>query len=160
MLAIYAFQSRDKFMADAVPNVKQEFWRPANGSRRVLVEPVPGDATCECGAQYMMGARYCHICGADRVPDMGLKPHGFNLVEWLDFATIRERTGLGTASLVLYVVGVACAVAAVSVGFLYTANTVLDWQAVQLWRIQWLLGSATSFLAAIALKRSSGTREE
>ena len=62
-------------------------------------------------------------------------------------------------ALVFFVVGVACALAAIAVGFLYTANTVLDWQAVQLWRIEWLLGSAASFLAAIALKKNSQTHE-
>jgi hypothetical protein len=146
-------------MADAVQNVKQEYWRPLSGSRRVVVEPVRSDASCDCGAEYLMGARYCHICGADRVPDMGLRPHGFNLVEWLDFSTIRQRTGFGTASLVLFVVGLVCAVAAMAVGFLYTANTVLDWQAVQIWRIEWLLGAAVAFLAAIALKGHSASQE-
>lgn len=146
-------------MADAVHDVKQEYWRPANGSRRIVVDPVPSDAHCECGAEYLMGARYCHICGADRVPDMGLRPHGFNLVEWMDFASIRERTGFGTVSLVLFVVGIACAAMALAVGFVYTANTVLDWQAVQVWRIEWLLGSAVAFLAAIALKRNPATHD-
>jgi hypothetical protein len=146
-------------MADALPNVKQEYWSPLNGSRRTVAEPVRSDASCECGAEYLMGARYCHICGADRVPDMGLRPHGFNLVEWLDFATIRQRTGFGTASLVFFVVGLACSLAALFVGFLYTANTTLDWQAVQIWRIQWLLGAAVAFLAAIALKRSSVSQD-
>lgn len=146
-------------MADVVNNVKQEYWRPASASRQIVVDPVPSDATCECGAEYLMGARYCHVCGADRVPDMGLRPHGLSLVEWLDFATIRERTGFGTASLVLFFVGVACAFAALAVGFLYTANTMLDWQAVQLWRIEWLLGAAVAFLAAIALKRTPEARD-
>lgn len=145
-------------MADAVPNVKQEFWRPAS-SRRVVMDPIASDATCECGAEYLLGARYCHICGADRVPDMGLRPHGFNLVEWLDFATIRERTGLGTAALVFFVVGLACAAAAIAVGFVYTTNTVLDWQAVQLWRIEWLLGATAAFLATLALKRHTANRD-
>jgi cytosine/uracil/thiamine/allantoin permease len=80
-------------------------------------------------------------------------------VEWLDFATIRQRTGFGTASLVFFVVGLACSLAALFVGFLYTANTTLDWQAVQIWRIQWLLGAAVAFLAAIALKRSSFSQD-
>ena len=139
-------------MADAIQNVKQEYWRPAS-SRRVVVDPVPSDATCECGAEYLMGARYCHICGADRVPAMGLGRYTFNWVEWLDFASIRERTGLGTASLILFVVGLACAIAAIAVGWLYTANTIQEWEAVQLWRIQWLLGSVSAFVACIALKK-------
>ena len=145
-------------MAEVVQNVKQEYWRPS-GSGRVVVDPIPTDATCECGAEYLMGARYCHICGADRVPNMGLGRYTFNWVEWLDFASIRERTGFGTVSLVLFVVGVACAIAALAVGWLYTANTLQDWQAVQLWRIQWLLGAGVAFLAAIALKRHSRDQE-
>ena len=150
---------RVNLMADAVHNVKQEYWRPLNESRRTVAEPVRSDASCECGAEYLMGARYCHICGADRVPDMGLRAHGFNLVEWLDFAMIRQRTGFGTASLVLFVIGAACGIAAISVGLIYTANTTLDWQAVQVWRIQWLLGAAVAFLAAIALKGNSTSQE-
>lgn len=146
-------------MPDAVHNVKQEYWRPLNGSRQTVAEPVRSDAVCDCGAEYLMGARYCHICGADRVPDMGLRQHGFNLVEWLDFGVIRQRTGFGTASLVLFFVGLACAIAALAVGFLYTANTTLDWQAVQIWRIQWLLGAAVAFLAAIALKRNASSQD-
>ena len=139
-------------MADAIQNVKQEYWRPAS-SRRVVADPVPSDATCECGAEYLMGARYCHICGADRVPVMGLGRYTFNWVEWLDFASIRERTGLGTASLIFFVVGLACGIAAIAVGWLYTANTLQEWEAVQLWRIQWLLGAAAAFIACIALKK-------
>ena len=146
-------------MANLAHDVKQEYWRPASGSRRIVVDPVRSDATCDCGAEYLMGARYCHLCGADRVPDMGLRPHGFNFVEWLDFAMIRERTGFGTVSLVLFVVGVACGFAAMSVGFLYTAANMVDWQAVQLWRIQWLLGAAVAFLAAIALKRNPAAHD-
>jgi hypothetical protein len=36
---------------------------------------------------------------------------------------------------------------------------VLDWQAVQLWRIEWLLGSAAAFLATIALKNNAVHRD-
>ncbi len=141
-------------MADAVHNVKQEYWRPSN-ARRLVVDPIPTDATCDCGAEYLMGARYCHICGADRVPAMGLGGFTFNWVEWLDFSSIRRRTGLGTASLIFFVVGLACAFAAVAVGWLYTANTIQEWQAVQLWRIQWLLGATVAFLAGIVLKKAA-----
>jgi hypothetical protein len=38
----------------------------------------------------------------------------------------------------------------------FTATTVLDWQAVQVWRIEWLLAAAVAFLAAILLKRPTG----
>ena len=145
-------------MADAVHDLKQDFWRPAS-SRRVVVDPVATDAKCECGADYLIGARYCHICGEDRVPNMGLRTSGFTWVEWLDFASIRQKTGFGTVTLVLFVIGVACAIAAACVGMVYTASTLPEWQAVQLWRIQWLLGAAVAFLAAIALKRNPGSAD-
>ena len=43
--------------------------------------------------------------------------------------------------------------AAVATGFVYTAATVLDWQAVQVWRIEWLLGAIAMFAAGVLLKR-------
>jgi hypothetical protein len=30
---------------------------------------------------------------------------------------------------------------------------VLDWQAIQLWRIEWLLGAAAAFVAGCLLKK-------
>ncbi len=44
---------------------------------------------------------------------------------------------------------------AIAVGFYFTAQTVLDWQAVQIWRIQWLLAAVAAFIAGILLKKSS-----
>jgi hypothetical protein len=45
-------------------------------------------------------------------------------------------------------------VAAVITGFLYTATTVLDWQAVQIWRIEWLLAALAIFAGGLLLKKS------
>jgi hypothetical protein len=56
--------------------------------------------------------------------------------------------------LVCLIIGAACVVAAIVTGFLYTANTVLDWQAVQVWRIEWLLAATVAFVAGILLKRN------
>jgi hypothetical protein len=38
-------------------------------------------------------------------------------------------------------------------GFLYKAETLVDWQAIQVWRIEWLLGAAAALLAGILLKK-------
>jgi hypothetical protein len=56
--------------------------------------------------------------------------------------------------MIAFLAGITCVLAAVLVGFIFSANTVLDWQAVQLWRIEWLLAAAAAFLAGILLKRS------
>jgi hypothetical protein len=44
-------------------------------------------------------------------------------------------------------------VAALLTGFIFSAATVLDWQAVQLWRIEWLLAAIALFVAGILLKK-------
>jgi hypothetical protein len=46
-------------------------------------------------------------------------------------------------------------IAAIGVGFVFSAATVLDWQAVQVWRIQWLLAAVAAFVAGILLKRTA-----
>jgi hypothetical protein len=73
----------------------------------------------------------------------------------LEFVQIKEHLGLPTASMVAFLVGVGCVLAAVLTGVIFSASTVLDWQAVQVWRIEWLLAAVAAFLAGILLKRPS-----
>lgn len=142
-------------MAEAAHDVQQEYWRapapaagPAEGGtglRRQLV--------CQqCGTEFIVGARFCHVCGSEREALVG-----YNQNRWaqlLDFGRIRDAIGLGTASLIAFIVGIGCVAAAIATGFMFTAGTVLDWQAVQIWRVEWLLGAAAAFLAGILLKKS------
>jgi hypothetical protein len=71
----------------------------------------------------------------------------------LEFSRIREAIGLSTLSLVCLIAGVVCLIAALATGFIYTASTVLDWQAVQVWRLEWLLAALVAFVAGILLKK-------
>jgi len=105
-----------------------------------------------CGSGYAVGARFCHVCGNEREPEMRISKH-FRILEILDFDQICERFGLNAISLVLTVIGAACVLGALFVGVIYTANTVLDWQAVQVWRIQWMLGALVAFVAAILMNK-------
>jgi hypothetical protein len=73
----------------------------------------------------------------------------------LEFHVIQQRLALSTASLIAFLAGIGCLAGAIGVGLVFSANTVLDWQAVQLWRIEWLLGAAACFLAGILLKKPS-----
>lgn len=57
-------------------------------------------------------------------------------------------------SLVAFIVGIACLVGAISVGAIYAVQNFADFQAIQLWRMEWLLGAVAAFLAAIVLKRN------
>lgn len=140
-------------MSEIARNINQEYWRPAQPPR-TMMNALVSEAVCtNCGTEYAMGARFCHVCGADREPQMGLgKSAGFTRM--LDFDQIREKLGLSSASLVLLVVGCGCVLAALLTGVIYTANTVLDWQAVQVWRIEWMLAALVAFVAAILLKKT------
>ena len=63
--------------------------------------------------------------------------------------------GLSTASLIAFVVGIACLVmAGFAVGMIYNVQTFNDFQAVQLYRMQWLLGAIAAFAAGLLLKKS------
>jgi hypothetical protein len=46
-----------------------------------------------------------------------------------------------------------CVVGALSVSVFFSARTLLDWQAIQLWRIEWLLAAVAAFAAGCVLKK-------
>jgi len=140
-------------MADIVHNVQQEYWhRPAHATT-AAASPLRGQLTCEqCSTEFIMGSRYCHVCGAEREPLVGGSTPWF---EVLEFARVRDALGLSTASLVAFIIGIGCVLAAIATGIVFNASTVLDWQAVQAWRIEWLLAATASFLAGILLKKSN-----
>jgi cytochrome c biogenesis protein CcdA len=53
--------------------------------------------------------------------------------------------------MVCFIAGVLCVIAAIVTGFLYTANTFTDWQAIQIWRAQWLIAAGVAFLCGVLL---------
>ncbi len=76
-------------------------------------------------------------------------------LHYLHFHEIQSRIGLSTASLVAFILGIACVAGALSVGLL-TVRTFVDWQAIQFYRAEWLLAATASFVAGILLKKPSG----
>ncbi len=75
-------------------------------------------------------------------------------LRYLHFHEIQGRIGLSTASLVAFIIGIACIAGALLVGLL-TARTFVDWQAIQFYRAEWLLAATASFVAGILLKKRS-----
>lgn len=133
---------------------RQEFWKPAVAHRTDALQADTTGYVCDrCGTDFVMGSRFCHVCGADRNA-LG-QSSGTGLREWFDYASLRDALGQTNASLVALFVGLACVVAAAVTGFLYTATTVLDWQAVQAWRIEWLLAATAVFAMGVLLKKKS-----
>ncbi|HVP41963.1 MAG TPA: hypothetical protein VMS96_00945 [Terriglobales bacterium] len=82
----------------------------------------------------------------------------FLLGKYLEWSRIRQAVGLSTAWLAAFVIGIACVLAAVLTGLVYSATTVLDWQAVQLWRVEWLLAAIAAFVAGLLLKAAGAQK--
>jgi hypothetical protein len=75
-------------------------------------------------------------------------------LRYLHFHEIKSWIGLSTASLIAFVIGIGCLAGALLVGLL-TARNFVDWQAIQLYRVEWLLAATASFVAGILLKKPS-----
>ncbi len=78
-----------------------------------------------------------------------------NGLNYLHFHEIKSWIGLPTASLIAFGVGLGCVLGALLVGLL-TAKTLVDWQAIQFYRAEWLLAATAAFVAGILLKKPSG----
>ncbi len=143
-------------MAKAAGSSSQEYWRSPNPEVMRLVTSASPEPVCwRCGADYSPAARFCHICGSER----DRRPTAFagrtqpspNVARLTE---PRYRVVLSIVSLVFFALGIACIIAAAVTGFIYKTDTLIDWQAVQLWRIEWLLAAAAALLAGIFLKKA------
>lgn len=76
-------------------------------------------------------------------------------LRYLHFHEIKKGVGLPTAALIAFIVGIGCLAGAVGVSFFYRASNLAEFQAIQMWRIQWLLAATASFVAGILLKKPS-----
>ncbi|HXZ31845.1 MAG TPA: hypothetical protein VEH30_06160 [Terriglobales bacterium] len=145
-------------MSGVVQNDAQEFWRP----------PIMAEAPSEtmagacrtCGTEFMIGARFCHLCGAARTgklsPTAGRSPAQYlEFLKALELHRLQQWVALSTASFIAFLAGIACLFAAILVGIVYSAQNLADFQAIQLWRIEWLLAALTAFGAGILLKRTT-----
>jgi hypothetical protein len=144
-------------MSEVVPNSAQEFWRPpvmAESPAQTMAGACDG-----CGTEFMIGARFCHLCGTARAEQM--TPGGSHWVQYLELLKalelhrLQEWIALPTASFVAFLAGIACVLAAIIVGIVYSAQNAADFQAIQLWRIEWLLAALVAFGGGILLKRAS-----
>lgn len=77
-------------------------------------------------------------------------------LHYLHFHEIKRWIGLPTASLIAFILGLGCVAGALLVGLL-TAKTLVDWQAIQYYRAEWLLAATAAFVAGILLKKSIGS---
>jgi len=76
-------------------------------------------------------------------------------MQCLHFHEIKRWIGLPTASLIAFMIGLGCVAGAIGVSLFYRASNLAEFQAIQMWRIEWLLAATASFVAGILLKNPS-----
>jgi hypothetical protein len=155
-------------MSEVVPDVQREFWRPpvVRPAAMTLAAVVPtlADRCSGCSAEFVTGSRFCYLCGAARAveTDLSAKTTASNPVSFfraLSFQNVKHSLGLPLASLIAFLIGIGCVLSAMLVGVVYSDETTGAFQAVQLWRMEWLLGAAVALVAGILLK-TSGSSEK
>lgn len=81
-------------------------------------------------------------------------------LHYLHFHEIKRWIGLPTASLIAFMIGLGCVVGAIGVSLFYRASNLAEFQAIQMWRIEWLLAATASFVAGILLKPSDSDSDK
>jgi hypothetical protein len=143
-------------MAEAAQSAQHEFWRPPITVATDLAGQAEMVEACDrCGTEFIVDSRFCHTCGANRANHLSTVSRLRDKVTLAHFMSVGESLGLTTAAFLAFAAGILCVGGAIAVGFIFSARTVLDWQAVQLWRIEWLLGAVAAFVAGCLLKKSS-----
>jgi len=77
-------------------------------------------------------------------------------LRYLHFHEIKRSIGLPTPSLIAFMIGLGCVLGVLGVSLFYRASNLAEFQAIQMWRIEWLLAATASFVAGILLKKPSG----
>ncbi len=141
-------------MARLARSASQEYWRPADPATARIARPILANDLCaDCGTEYSTGARFCHLCGKERYRSQVATPNPMTFADFFDVAMIRQRMGLSVLSLLFFLAGLACLAVTLSIGILYRPESLVQWQALQFWRVEWLLGAAAAMLAGILLKK-------
>lgn len=138
-------------MSGVAHKLDQEFWQPPAQAQAVPSAPIAVEVCPRCSSDFVVGARFCHVCGAGRELQPELSMSG--PARLLNVRALQETLGLTIGALIAFLVGIACVIAAIATGLIYTATTMVDWQAVQVWRIEWLLAATVAFVAGILLNR-------
>ena len=111
-------------------------------------ERVRHDLCHKCGAEFVVDSPYCRMCGKARDDAPRLEKSRWQL---LDFHQFRRRLGLSLGGMICFIIGIICIGAAIATGFIYTASTLADWQAIQAWRAEWLIAAGVAFICGILL---------
>lgn len=101
----------------------------------------------KCGTELKLGAEFCHVCGR--------WVFGSNLSRIFAGAkSVVAQTGLEWPVLICLLVAAVFAAISIFVGIRITPKTLGEWQVIQFWRIEWLLGAIVVLLFGVLLKRN------
>ena len=141
-------------MSEVAREAQHEFWRPPVAHTETA-KPGRVEVCDGCSTEFMVGSMFCHVCGASR----GTRPASAQWTVYLEFHNLKRALGLSTASLIAFFAGVVCLVmAGFAVSMIYSVQTFNDFHALQLYRMQWLLGAIAAFVAGMLLKKSPDPR--
>ncbi|HUO17550.1 MAG TPA: zinc ribbon domain-containing protein [Verrucomicrobiae bacterium] len=153
-------------MAEACPRCGSEFLlgsrfcHSCGHSRPEALSPATRNDAAELANGWQRVVARIQMFFADVVSGKAWRAVDFpSWLEYLHFHNIQRWVGLSTASLIAFVIGLGCVAGALCMG-LITAKTLVDWQAVQIYRVEWLLGATAAFVAGILLKRSGKRNSE
>ena len=137
-------------MSEVAREAQHEFWRPPV-ARTETAKPGRVGVCDGCSTEFMVGSMFCHVCGASRAT----RAAAAHWTVYLEFHNLKRALGLSTASLIAFFAGVVCLVmAGFAVSMIYSVQTFNDFHALQLYRMQWLLGAIAAFVAGVLLKKS------
>jgi len=139
-------------MAEAADQVQHEFWRPPLTAASEAASDPERRATCSCGTEFLVGSLYCHACGASRAVASAARTLA-TIPGRAELVSLSNMLGLTLPAAVAFLLGLFCLAGTLAVGVVFSARTTLDWQAIQLWRIQWLLAAIAAFAAGCLLKK-------
>ncbi len=145
-------------MSEVIPEAQHEFWRPPVIHQAATIVPGMVDVCAGCNTEFMVGSRFCHNCGVARGTQAGAHRFLAQLLEFLhvvEFQDLKQRLGLSTAPLIAFAIGIFCFLAAVLVGVVSTITNFEDFQAVQFWRVEWLLAAIAALIAGVLLKTAT-----
>ncbi len=74
-------------------------------------------------------------------------------MKYLHFPEIQRFVGLSAGSLIAFFIGLGCVAGAIGVSLFYRATNLAEFQAIQMWRTEWLLAATAAFVAGILLKK-------
>ena len=121
-------------------------------------EPAVRHDLCHhCGAEFVVDSPFCRMCGRAK-DEASMAPEHKSLWRAVDFYQLRRNLGLSIGAMICFILGVACVGAAIATGFIYTANTLVDWQAIQAWRCEWLIAAGVVFVCGILLNSRKTTQ--